>query len=49
MSGLQNWAIRGLHIGTGFGDYKTGQEGIQIGAALGISNRVKKITNRGRD
>ena len=26
-----------------------GQEGLQIGAALGILNRSKKITNRGRD
>ena len=26
-----------------------GQEGLQIGAALGILNRSKKITNQGRD
>ena len=26
-----------------------GQEGLQIGAALGISNRGKMITGRGRD
>ena len=31
------------------GDYKSGQEGLQIGATLGISNRGKKITNQGRD
>ena len=35
---LQNGAIRGLQI-----------DGLQIGAALGISNRDKKITNQGRD
>ena len=29
--------------------YKSGQEGLQIGAALGISNRGKKITNRGKE
>ena len=33
----------------GFRDYKWEQEGSQIGAALGISNRDLKITNRGRD
>ena len=38
-SGLQNGIIRGLQIGSGFRDYKLGQEGLQIGAALGISNR----------
>ena len=31
------------------GDYKSGQEGLQIGAGLGISNRGKKITNRGKE
>ena len=36
---LQNGAIRRLQIGTDFRDYKSGQEGLQIGAALGISNR----------
>ena len=30
-------------------DYKLGHEGLQIGVALGISNRGKKITNWGRD
>ena len=39
----------GLQNGAGFRDYKSGQEGLQIGAALGISNRGKKITNGGRD
>ena len=29
--------------------YKSGQEGLQIGAALGISNHGKKITNRGKE
>ena len=33
-SGLQNGAVRKLQIGTGFRDYKSGQEGLQIGAAL---------------
>ena len=47
--GLQNGAIRRLQIGAGFRDYKSGQEGLQIGAALEISNRSKKITNWGRD
>ena len=41
--------MRGLQIEAGFRDYKSGQEGLQIGAALGISNRGKKITNWGRD
>ena len=30
-------------------DYKSVQQGLQIKAALGISNRGRKITNRGRD
>ena len=47
-SELQNGAIRGLQIGTGFRGYKLGQERLQIRAALGISNRGVKITNRGR-
>ena len=47
-TGLQNRAIRELKIGAGFRDYKSGQERLQIGAALGISNRDKKITNWGR-
>ena len=47
--GLQNGAIRELQIGSGFIDFKLGQEGLQIGAALGISNRGKNITNRGRE
>ena len=48
-SGLQNGAIKGLQFGASFRDYKSGQEGLQIGAALGMSNRGKKITNWGRD
>ena len=47
-SGLQSGAIRGLQIGAGFRDYKSKEKGLQIKAALGISNRSKKITNRGR-
>ena len=46
---LQKGAMKGLKIRAGFRDYKLGQEGLQIGAALGISNRGKKIANRGRD
>ena len=37
-----------LQIEAGFRDYKSGKEGLQINAALEISNRCKKITNRGR-
>ena len=40
--------MRGLQIGADFRDHKSGQKGLQIGAALGISNRHKKITNSGR-
>ena len=43
---LHNGAIRGLHIWAGFRDYRSRQEGVQIGAALEISNRGKKIINR---
>ena len=46
---LQKGAIKGLKIGAGFRDHKLGQEGLQIGAALGISTRGKKIANRERD
>ena len=42
-SGLQNGTVRALQIGAGFRDYKSGQEGLQIGAALGISNRAKRL------
>ena len=42
--GLDNEAIRGLQIGAGFRNYKSGQEGLQIG----ISNWDKKISNRGK-
>ena len=48
-SGLQNGAIRGLQTGAGFRDFKSGNEGLQIGEAFGISNRGKKITNRGKE
>ena len=47
--GLHNGAIRRLHIGGGFRDYRSEQERVQIGAALEIWNRDKKITNRGWD
>ena len=42
-SRLQNGTVRALQIGAGFRDYKSGQEGLQIGAALGISNRAKRL------
>ena len=48
-SELQNGAIRELQIGADFRDYKSGQEVLQIGAALAISNQGKKIANWGRD
>ena len=41
-------AIRGLQTGAGFRECKLGQEELQKGAFLGISNRGKKITNRGK-
>ena len=40
---LQNRAIRGLQIGADFKDCKSGQDGLQKGAALGISNRGRDI------
>ena len=46
---LQNQIIRGLQIGAGYKDYKSRQEGLQIGATLRISNRDKTITNQGVD
>ena len=49
ISGLQNRTIRGVQTGAGFRDFKSGGQGLQIGAALGISNRGEKITNRDRD
>ena len=48
-SGLQNGAMRRLQIGLDFRDYKSGQEGLHIGATLENSNRGKEITNWGRD
>ena len=41
--------MRILQIGAGFRDCRSRQDGLQIGAALGISNRDKEITNRRRD
>ena len=44
----------GLQTGADFRDYKSGQEGLQIGAALGITKLAKGlqigagITNRGK-
>ena len=49
ISRSQNGAIRGLQIGAGFRDYKSGQEGLQVGVALEISNRGEKITYPNRD
>ena len=48
-SGLQNGAIKGIQIGACFRDYKPGQEGLEIGVVLGISNRGKEISVRDRD
>ena len=48
-SELQNGAMRGLQIGAGFKDYKSRQEGLQIGAALGISNRGRDFKSGQRD
>ena len=48
-SGLQNGAVRELQIGIRFRNYKSGQEGSQIGTALETSNRGKEITNRGKE
>ena len=36
---------KGLQIGRGFRGYKSGQETLQRGSALGISNWGKNITN----
>ena len=47
-SGSQNGTKRGLQTRTGFRDCKSGQEGLQIEEGLGISNRSKKVTNRGK-
>ena len=46
---LQNGAIRGLQIGPGFRDYKSGQGGLQMGAAEAFQIGARGITNRGRD
>ena len=47
--GLHNGAIRGLHIGAGFRNYRQRQEGVQMRVALEISSWGNKITNRGWD
>ena len=44
---FHNGAIKRLHIGAGFRDYRSEQERVQIGA--GISNQSKEISNQGRD
>ena len=41
--------MRALKMGAGFRENKSGQEVLQIGAALGISYWGKKITNRGKE
>ena len=38
-----------MQIGAGFRGYKLAQEELQIGAASGISNQGKNITNRDKD
>ena len=48
-SGLQKGAISVLLIEEDFRDYQSGQDGLQIGEALRISNWGQKITIRGRD
>ena len=48
-SGLQKGAISVLLIEADFRDYQSGQDGLQIGEALRISNWGQKITIRGRD
>ena len=45
----QNGVIRGLQIGVGFRDYKSGQEKLQIGTALRISNRGRDFKSSQRD
>ena len=53
MSGSQNRAIRRLQIGAGLRNYKSGQERLQIGAALNLihalQNVARGISNRDRD
>ena len=45
---IQNGVIRGLQIGAGLREYKSGQEGLQIGAILGVSYEGKKNYKSGR-
>ena len=50
-SGLQNRAIRGLQIGKGFRDYKSGQKKHKLGQGFQIEAKRfeigAEITNRG--
>ena len=48
-SRLQNGTIRGVQIGAGFRDCKSGEEGLQTGAALGITNRDRDFKSEQRD
>ena len=48
-NGLQNGAIRALQIGAGFRDYKSGQQELEMGIALGISNRGRDFQLGQRD
>ena len=45
-NGFQNGEMRGWQTRAGSRDDKSEQEGLQIRAALGISNWGKEITNR---
>ena len=48
-SRLQNGTIRGVQIGAGFRDCKSGEEGLKTGAALGITNRDRDFKSEQRD
>ena len=41
--------IRALQIGAGFRDYKSGQQELEMGIALGISNRGRDFQLGQRD
>ena len=45
-SGLQNRPMRALQIGAGVRDCKSRLDGLQIGTALGISNRGRDFKSR---
>ena len=45
----QNGVVRGLQIGAGFRDYKSGQKGLQIDGVEGISNRGRDFKSGQRD